>query len=812
MANGLWWISRGRAGWIAKHSEKLKPDDSWNDDDFQVWLNEVSDQGYYGADAIKTVWDDIPAENVLNAKRTILFAEPAYDGWTIESNNVISVDAAHDVLLDLIREEERLTGDVFGIVSMNLMDILQSLSPPQNWTITDSGDADQMFLPSNSFSRDEYMEGLVKTVSDFISSFEKRGDARQEAIRVLGELDIQLMTSKWSDLFDPIEKADKYDLDPWTVDPSIVREAYPPLALNPEELTDRNTAELREQVSEPIQFDPELSLRGGRITVRLCPTESAFNTAIEKLESHSDVTETTVLLLPDDDETRDWTVPEHARRLQEFDLLTVEYIGGQRLWDLVLQLDEYMETHEFDPPLSQGVVRNEIIPEEPRDQVRNTINALFPDLNRLAKDVVRESRSSFLQSYSLDDDNGLIWEDQMLATRDPFYGTTSRADTPKEGIEYGIVFSTKSYNEGIEYEQLVRGLLNAYNREFINQRSFRYTYFLRRSFEENGEGLTEFVNEVRKKYVTDTGELKAPVLRLQRALGYLSELNDQSANHLYNILKDINSESQQIEVIAGKTAGEMQSDRLFWGLLLDWSVRSSNDDLLEDLNTTKNKLEKLSSMINEIDQQIGFINNRFKPPGDTSIEDQLTVRTDRIDEYQENIKTVTSGFDKVVEQTQEFPDLSSSIVVLWSATSQYNDLMGETVGDLQNLFGRLELYSNMNELKSEYNTLRTWLGTTDSLQEVSLNKSDALEQTDTLGEYIFDLPTRVDKSEIPIEQVDLLEDIDDMIEDDTKQISKLNSKAEKIETLAEKANSSSQEIIENLTLFADRTANLGDSE
>jgi DNA repair ATPase RecN len=170
-----------------------------------------------------------------------------------------------------------------------------------------------------------------------------------------------------------------------------------------------------------------------------------------------------------------------------------------------------------------------------------------------------------------------------------------------------------------------------------------------------------------------------------------------------------------------------------------------------------------------------------------------------------------SGFKRLAEQVEEFPDLSSSVVVLWSATNMYVDGMGTTIGDLQNLFGGLEIYSNMNDLKSEYTTLRSWLGTTDSLQEVSLDKSDTLEKTDELGKYLFNLPTRINKSEIPIEQAELLEEIDDLIEDDANQLAKFNSKADKIDNLAREANTSAQEIIKMLIVFADRTADLEDN-
>lgn len=812
VANGVWWLARGRPGWITKHSQNLPSVNTWDKEKFTKWVRQSGEQRYYGADAIVPVWDEVPAEQIYDAKRTVLLSDPAYEPWTTRSPNVISVEDARRVLLDTIRDETEVSPEVFEILDTNLQKVLEGLSPPSNWVVDDSGEVEKMFLPANAFARENQMQGLIQTVSDFISSFEKRGDVRQNVIRILNDINTESLASTWGGLLEPLQKGDEYDIEPWTVEPEIAQEAYPPLALNPERLSDANTADLRENLTEPIEFESEVSLNGATISVRLCPTETSFDLAMDSIENHADLSEMMVIVVPDIKEADDWSSPEYARRLEELDLLTISKVGGDRIWDMVLHLNHRIQQNEYDSDFGRELINQTISPEIERDQERNTIRTLFEELDRLIKGVTREARSNYKHSYSLDEADGLIWQDERLDTTNPFYGKSSGGDTPKLGIEYGLLFSEKSYNDGVEYAELVGGLLEAYDNEYLDQESlgsqprFRFAYFLRRAFKSDGAGLTEYAEAPRRRYTTETGELKPAVRRTQSALGYLSVLNDGSGKELYQKLSSLETSIENVSVLSEFSSGQTQATEFLWGLLLDWTLRDNIDLLLDDLSETQDEIDYLNDRLDEIKEQLVFFNDRLNPPTSLDREETLEIRTDQLEKYLTNLRTVSDGFQQLIKTVREFQNFAASAIPLWKATERYEILMRQLVKHLQQTVGGVELYTNISDLKSEYNSLRSWCNSTDSLNNTSVPKGELSTTIREFGDYIFDFSKRVEKSEIPVERIDLIEELDGIIEDDIRQIKRLNSQIETIDSLASDVEEVSDDVVQSILDFADKTA------
>ncbi|SDQ62665.1 hypothetical protein [Natronobacterium texcoconense] len=809
LSNGLWWLSRGRAGWITNHSSNLPSAEDWNDDSFIKWFDESSSHSYYGADSIAPVWSDsdVPGNKLIDAKRTVLFEQPAYDDWIIESTNTaISVSEAHTVLLDAIQNQAELSGDVFEIISDNLLDVLEGFSPPTGW-VTEDTKAKKKFLPSGAFSRDEYMEGLLKTVIDFISSFEKRGDTRKDATQLLGDVDITSIANTWSNLYDPLEKIDEYDVQVWTVNPAIIREAYPPLALNPEELTEMDTIELRKANSSAIRFDPQLSFRGGNLKVRLCPTEDALQSVFEKLSEQSDVTETTVVLLPDSTEAEKWSIPTHAKRLTEHELLTIEYVGGQRLWDFILQLNHYLDIHDFSGVIGSELIEKTVIPQATDDQVRNTINALFTDLERLGTQSARSSKASFTNAYTLQETEYLIWQDPALDGRMPYYGKSSTSATPKHGLEYGLVFAERSINKDVPHQQLISALEQAYHEDYApNTRWFRAQYFFNRVFEGENNGIHGRAMEVRHKYLTEDGQLRRPVLRLQRALAFLCELNNEGKEVVYDrivhINKDRDEEEKGLAVLTDLSAGKRQTEDLFRGLLLEWVLHEDSTLLVDDLKDLQHKLNKLDRRMGDVNEQIEYLNKNIEPPADVTDLEPIRFQESNVSAYRENIQAVSEGVGDLATEVENNSKLAAAAAVLWSIADRYESVMQNAVDQFQDPLGKVNLYSNINELKDEYRSLRKWLNSTTTLSQTSINQAELQTFLDELGRCVFDFSTRLGTSEVPIERSDLLETLDRHVEDDVNQLNQLNKKTKEIDNQAAEAAESAETVVNNLQEFS----------
>lgn len=812
MSNGLWWISRGRPGWISNHSSNLPDASNWNGDSFENWFDEASKHAYYGADSIAPVWGErgVPTAEIHNAKRTVLFESPAYDDWTIEGTNaIIQVSNAHEVLFEAIRDQQDIKGDVFEIIESNLLDVLRGFSPPSAWVIDE--EVEKMFLPSEAFSRPKHMEGLINTVRDFISSFEKRGDDRKEATRILGDLDVDSLSNTWSGLFNALEKPEEYNIDVWTVKAPVIRDAYKPLALNPGALTDTETEELRALITSPIRFDPQVPLEGASLDVQLCPTEAAFRTLCDELVEKSDVTKTTTVLLPDIDRV-DWDYPPHMERLSDHKLVSIERIGGNRLWDFVIQLKHYLDSSDYSGVLREEFIQETIIPEEPEDQIRNTINALFNELERLAKQAATATRTAYIDAFTLQEIDDFIWQDSDLAGPTPYYGTTSTSVTPKHGLEYGLVFSERTIDSDVPHQQLISGLQRAYNNEYdiTDSRWFRSGYFFNRCFVGDGKGITEHVEEVRNKYVTQGGQLRRSVRRLQNALVYLCELNDEGLDRIYNRVVHINSdnydEEEELCVLRNVTTGKRQTEDLFRGLLLRWALQKDNTLLQDDLESAYEDLQFLDKQMENVKKQVEGLNKRLEPPVELDGVKPIHLRESRISEYHANIRDVSEGIKDLINFIEQHPNVASAVAVLWSIVDRYEPMMEAVVDEFKTQLGSVELYQNILNLKSEYNSLRQWSNRAEGLEPTQVTDSEIQSLVSELGRIIFDFPTRLGTTTVPIEQNDLIDTLDSLVREDISQLSQLNQRTDEIEKEFKNTENLAEAISESLQEFAARTS------
>lgn len=819
ITNGVWWVSRGRAGWISNHTNSLPDVSNWNEDAIETWVDEVSNQTYYGAESISSVWSEqeISASDIPAAKRTVLFDTPAYDEWTIEGGKaVIQVSNAHEVLLDAIQDQSGVTGDVYDIIYFNLLDVLRGFSPPSAW-VTEDEEVVKMYLPSEAFSRPDNMRGFISTVSDFVASFEKRGDVRKEATRILSELDIDSLSNTWSNLFDILEKPKKKEeVDVWTVQPPIVNEAYKPLALNPESLTETATTELYDRITTPVEFDPQVRMEGAELGVQLCPTKISFDNLCEELVTQSDVTQTTAVLLPDIDRA-DWVIPNHMQRLQEHNLVTIEWVGGERLWDFVLQLQLYLEQQGYSQTLTQELIEETVVPNAEEDEIRNTITALFNELNRVGTETAQAARAAYNDAFTLPEISGFIWEDSALAGKTPYYGTTSTSMSTKHGLEYGMAFSPRTIDQDVPYQKLFSSLWRAYNNNYADdKRWFRSDFFFDRAFTSNGKGISDNVSDIRTKYVTEGGELRRPVERLQEALVYLCELNSEGIDRIYNRVARINSDGytdeEELSVLQDPIPGENQTEDVFRGLLLHWALREDPSLLEQDLEDVSNELERLNSRIDNVARQVTGLNDDLQHPIGLEEIDSIQLRESMITEYEENIGDVREGIEELAQALRQHQKLAPALAVFWSITDRYVRMMQEVVDDLQSTLGNVDLYQNIPELKAEYKTLRQWANRIQSLEGTSTDQPQLQQEIQRLGQVLFDFPTRLGTQTVAIENSELLDELDGLVRRDINELSKLNKQTDQIDREAKKSQKLAGEIADSLQAFANTTSVSGDNQ
>jgi hypothetical protein len=764
MANGIWWLARGRAGWVNKYS-----DDIWQDEsEIQSWINIVSRYEYYGAKALnEDVWSDIPGGNLTDAKRTVIFGYPDYSSWIRTGNSVMSVEDIHSFFLDKIREHLSIEGEVFDIVDRNLSNILKSLSPPSNWDKSEEEvNKSSMYLPRVTFSREPQMEGLINLLKDFISSFERRGGNRDDAIQLLNEIDLSLLTDQWLDL--QFETKEREEQTQWTVNPEIVREAYPPIAVDPEVLTDLTSEELRDSKTEPVDINLKLNFEGGTITVRLCPTEDSFGAAINKSTKSKNITNSTLLLVPDSDESQEWDIPDKAERLLNLNLLNIEYAGGKRLWDFILQIDEYLKDRDYSQPYSFDYI-NDAKEHDEIDQRRNVIDALSNELERIGKNAGEETRDRFINSYTLTGSDYPIWHDESLKGRVPFYAKTGSGDISRIGITYGLVFSKKSANEDNDYIQMVDALLEGYNKEYIDQGKFSHTYFLRQAIDTDSQQLDELVTNQRRKFGTETGGMSNVARRLQRALGLISTSNGDSPIELYEKLTNTDTSVEEIPVLSESNFEYRQSDALIWGLLLDWVIENLDGVVQEELETVRRNVSRLIGRLEDVNNEIYITNERLEPPAVISIDDRIRIKSEYIDDLADNFRSVKNGIDRLIDKIDSYPLLASTGVVFLMVCEKYVELVKEPVENIENILIDEEVMVNIEDLKSNYADVHKWIQDTNTISgKSSKGRDDILESFEELGQVLFDFD--LGGQEIPIHDFEAISELNNDLETEKRKL------------------------------------------
>ena len=805
LANGIWWLARGRFGWVSKCIDMYPRTAEIQDEEVTSWLDEVSDYSYYGADAINLVWTEVDGNDVISAKQTITFTEPAYDPWVVKGRNVIPTKTAHSKIMDGIQELADVEGDVYKIISTNLRDVLQGLSPASNRPSNEKAIV-ETYLPDSAFNRTEHMQGLIDLTTDFISSFEKRGDTRSDAVGTLNEININQLTDDWIRIREGIvELADK---DPWTVDPTIVQEAFPPLALNPGILTDKKTSELRKNLDEPIRIRPEIDFPSGRIVVYLCPTEASYQQAQQNLSTLADITRANLLITPQ--AVKEWQTKDHTDRLKSLDLVHTVEGGSDRLWDFIVQLGEYMRSIDaYNGTISNELIENEVIPQEEQDQKRNTIKSLFEEIRRITKNESQRTRESYLSAYSLGSTQTLIWNDNSLAGETPFYAATGRGATWRVALAYGIVFSEKSIGD-VDVSGLLKAAITAYDKEYIQQGQFGYKYLIERIFEVDTGDLAPHIIELRRKYGTDAGGLDDEMVRLQRALGYLSELNDETPADLYIRLRDSETKTSEVTVLGQSQFNNEQANALCWGLLLAWCIENNGNVHANALSETQEALSRLQGRTKDIKGDIEFINDRLTPPATVSLDNTVRVQTEQIENYQQNVSKVVVGYDELLDQLSRYPGLSLATLLIDDISGVYYELFGDTISILEDTLSKIDLTSTIKDLQTDYRDLQSWSEDSSVVQNVGEVDHKTLHTNiNELGEFIFDYKQVVDSQEVPLNDIEVLLDLDEEIKSDQTRLGSIARRVESVESERENITNRSDSIQSELKLVGEQLQDTG---
>lgn len=247
---------------------------------------------------------------------------------------------------------------------------------------------------------------LLCLIQDFLLAFEADRNARDIAFDALEnakesfrqQYDSEMATVTARENEDPV----------WTVRPSVLETAFPPLATDPSRLTSHETENLKEQMNRGLEVSVEESA-----TVYACPTQDAFVGQLEQL--NADPTHPIVILVDEDveiDKGLD-SVPL-AAALDNHDVLKVVSVPTARVWEFVAQLFGRLDESTSEPYKATDRRVNQLVEDSSNREVRTTIETLYDHLTqRLAAETASAAVSEHHQQFARNGE--LVWLNKHVA-------------------------------------------------------------------------------------------------------------------------------------------------------------------------------------------------------------------------------------------------------------------------------------------------------------------------------------------------------------------------------------------------------------
>ncbi len=796
LANGIWWLSRGRVGW----ARKLLDEGPESLDEVSTWIRDRVSE--YEFDGVRILAPDAYTERISQsehfdaARRATVFLEDGYEDWKVNSSRAITANAAGDIVLDIMQSPD-MDPDAVQMLERNIDRLMEAFSPNITWSETS-----EKYLPPTIFMENRYVDAYFELLEDFILSFEPRGPSRDTAIDILQAVEIESFRELWMDK-SGTRAID--DHDTWSIKPTCINDAYPPVAVNPDRLTDYTNTELYKQQTSAIRIEPNIPADNMDIDIWLCPTEQAFRDGIATAESNEDITKMNVLIRPGKEEA-EWETSGWASRLENFHLIYSENKGGERLWNFILQLNQYIEDDDkHEPPLSEKTISS-IKSGQIDREVRNTIDALYTQVNRIVRNTTVAAEEEFRGRYSLRDSDTLLWAQEELEGDTPFWGYTGSANSPRIGLSYALAFSEVSEEEMINYPNIVEGLIEAYDQGYIQKAKFPYKEFLDKFFTE--KGVRKRVRRIRSKYGADSGALDPSLRRLGDLLVAMSNQHAESQEELFDTLTQMDGDDT-VSVIAKASTQLHQAPGFLWGILLYKSAQFEGVDIPAHINDLNDSLNQIERRLKDTESDIEVINDVLTPPEDVGR--SFSVSRTEVENHLSNVEMVQSGLEKLYSETTDNQKLLSIGLAYSILVGEYRDRIRESVGSIEGGVTQTSVVFDVQDLKSEYKDLRSAAQNKEEVHEyLDMNRDEVNEELQELGDDIFNFYSIPGNDTISPDSEETLRNVSQKATEDLAKVQSLAERFEKVESKLRDRNRTREELTRDVREFLSITLQGGD--
>lgn len=771
--NAIWWLARGRAGWVNKLVDEM-PNDS---NAIINWFsNQVSKYEFFDSNLVDlSILNEFDQQSQRDdAKRSLLFLADGHDDWTIDAQKYVDVKQTSDQLFEIIIEstgDDNIGFSTSQMIERSLDRVLRSLST-NRWQSSETV-SDNEFLPATLFTEEQEFEALLRIIRFNITSFEPRGEDRDEAIELIREIDPSEIRSAWT-----LETPEIYEFEDRSVHttrPSIIVEAYPSIAVDPSILSDYNTERLLKEQTEPIQIDPGIRTNHVDAEVKYCPTERAYQAGIQDVYESTNIPATTLLVLPDTSETDNWNTRVDISELEDFGKISIVERGSKRLRDFLLHFGNHLEKNNISDSIITEEYKDQAIDRVPdsnesKRQIIDTIDTLYRQVDRITTSEARQARDQFKKLYTIPGNEYPVWGDPDLEGESPFWHYPGRGGSISiTGVTYAIAV-WRGGIDGKEYTSLPAHLEDGYDQGFVHKRDFRFKQVLDLVFTSNGFG--DRTETKRSEFTTDSGGLQPALQRLQELLYWIStESNKTNLSKLSQQLRSIDTDPDEISVWNESQFEYTQAPALLWGLLLDKLANDNPGDVIDRLQGQLDRIETMSAELEAAKREIELLNGKLSPPDEYG--GAVQVNKTNIERFQTNLDNIRTDLDHLITEIDRSTIQATIGSVFNIIVNRYLEYTDVFFNKLEPIYSE-ELLVRTGELKNTFEQIMSIISEADQLTyDTSISSGELEEQLDIIAEDIFAFNDIMNTDEIELDDIKQLKDLADHTDDHLSTLSSL---------------------------------------
>lgn len=767
LANTIWWLARGRTGLIIKLVDELPGDIGSNPEE---WLQERAEADFKDTRLINNIWTSLDHEDWDRAAAALLFDEDGLESWIEQDNEGLNIEKCQSTTINIASDVHDDLGKGNGVdakilLERNVKRVFQGLVTPE-----------QELFPRFGLADEEQANALLDLISNMIVSYEPNSPDRTLALETLDELQGEFQTN-WLKQVANLETIEQKISCP---KPSKIRDAFPPIAVNPDRVSEHSEQELRESMNRGLKLEPD-SARERRATIKFCPTVQTLMTEVELLAKNLDFTSPTLLIVP---EGLDFTLPEEVETCQKHFLFEIEEHQSSRFWSFVLNLYGRLDdTASFDAYRINQESKQKLVSDVEEREVRNTIDTLYAQLDQVAADTATPFIDTYLEQYSLSGGNELIWEESRLDSSTPFW-TNGQIAEPTVALSYLLVLGPE-YEPQHPYSDLPDFIEEGMNKNLVakGQNGFSYQEYFKLVFTKNS--YAQSVNDERHHYAPH-GSVDPHLLQLENALTSLASHRD--IDTIIDQLTDPEKYAERGEIgIIGVGDLKKQAYPLLRAVLIRGLISGDSPEInvVQSLNYT---LEELGSHRTEVETYVESVEakaEQLTSPESVDVGSWISVSTDRLDLYESNLSNIIAVTKNLIEQCKTRSGFEALGYHYWFFLKEYEPNIRDQIDDFSADIGAISI-EHINDARNLFSEAYTMAQDSDAIPMYFKSREQLLAELESLGDEVFDLRTEIGAPSLSLpEDREQLEELNNSVKQHIEDLQQLNSDLKMIDRQSE---------------------------